>query len=132
MKKALLIMAFLIICSTAFGQVKYDISKFELTKEQKNMLVSVAYTLAYENGDNEVPKIDGDYLVFDKLSIGTQSLMNKASVLAKYQAIKASNDQATQDKIDKIKSLKLSIKNRFLAAGFTNEELALMFNLFTE
>jgi len=59
-------------------------------------------------------------------------LMNEASVLAKYQAIKASNDQATQDKIDKIKSLKLSIKNRFLAAGFTNEELALMFSLFTE
>ena len=132
MKKALLIMAFLMVCSTAFGQVKYDISKFKLTKEQKNMLVSVAYTLAYENGDNEVPIIKDNYLVFENLSVGTQSLMNEASVLAKYQAIKASNDQATQDKIDKIKSLKLSIKNRFLAAGFTNEELALMFSLFTE
>jgi len=121
----------LFLSSSVYADVIITLDLSSFTQTQKNHLKAIGYRIAYEQGENEVPGVVGNQLIFNNLSESTQALMTEENIIAEFEEAKAEMLAASEAEKILLENLRASIITKYKGLGFTNEELKYMYLLFT-
>ncbi len=112
----------------SFAEVNIKIDTSSMAQEQKNMLISAGYRIAFENGENEVPTLNIDILSFTNLTNPTKAKITKQSLLDEIDEILAENEAAATQETN-AKNTKINgIKTKLKGWGLTDAEIDFLFN----
>lgn len=124
MKRILLfVIIYLAFCTYCFAEVTVDINAGAMTQEQRNRAVSSAYRIAYENGEDVVPTLTRNGLVFKTLTTSTQRKITKDSIIAEIAEIDAENavNKAIED--TRISTDYATLKTELQKTSLSDEEI---------
>ena len=123
MKKLALLLV-LLFPAVCLAEVVITIDTTGWTQRQKNMRKAMAYRIAYENGENQVPEVIGDDIIFPDLSKETKKKITGQAILDELNESDLANAAASAAKELKKDQLNASIKAKLKnTLGMTDEEI---------
>lgn len=135
MKKIVLIILMLLITTSAYSEVEFNLNVAGFNQEQINMIPAVIYRMAYEAGDNQVPQVrrvnpDAVRITFDSLTPEALAVMTRPNLISTYQTIVAENAVAEQEAKDRFNNMKNSIRLKLTTGGvWTDEEVTFFYGV---
>jgi len=126
MKKFIIALGLILVLPTiVYSQERrITIDQTGWTMDQKVMFISMGYRIAFQNGENIVPKADKNVLVFQGLSEDTASKITATTLIDEFNEHTAEQAIAEANEATRVNNLKTSIRSKLRnGRGLTDAEI---------